>query len=622
MAEDFLPFSVNVTTELPTDGWLVKTQPADREWGIRAIFGDPTNWTPRAAGGADSDSFISSFEDPVWIQVSGNDMAAFGSHEVGHALGLDHDSQGANGYYEGHGSDETSWGPLMNGAVYGQISQWSQGSYPGATNLQDDLSIITTQNGFGYRPDDHGDSLLNATSLIRLGGDSRFLFQEGVIERNTDADWFRFTVGIGNFEITVDPLATMGNLDVRADLFDAAGELIATSDRVNDVAASLTASLAAGTYFLKVDGVGNPDPTSPGYDDYASLGFYAVEVGAAATTLTFQEGVDGYAGTADTTISRDFASTSKAKTTPLYVDGRYSSNPAASLIRFNDIFGNGVGQIPAGALVQSATLDLNFVDSGDSFTVHHVLRDWSEADTYTSLVDGMAADGVDAAAEAIAVSADYVNGWSSLNITAAVNAWLADRSSNYGLLVQPGAGSTNGNDIASAESAMPPKLTVVFLPPPITEDYVIDAPSGVPTTLPELPAGGSGTVVKRGAGVLILDRANTHTGGTLVEAGEAVIRYVAALGTGGLEIRANAKATFDVAGGVVPVASLTVAAGGAPRVRRGPPVDRPGRLFTRGRPGPAPQRPGGRLARYRRLHDPFRRRGRRRRPRLRRQRRR
>jgi autotransporter-associated beta strand protein len=58
--------------------------------------------------------------------------------------------------------------------------------------------------------------------------------------------------------------------------------------------------------------------------------------------------------------------------------------------------------------------------------------------------------------------------------------------------------------------------------------------------------GGGGGLVKQGAGTLVLDRTNSHSGGTLVEAGEVIVKSVSALGIGGLEVAAGAKATFDI----------------------------------------------------------------------------
>jgi autotransporter-associated beta strand protein len=57
---------------------------------------------------------------------------------------------------------------------------------------------------------------------------------------------------------------------------------------------------------------------------------------------------------------------------------------------------------------------------------------------------------------------------------------------------------------------------------------------------------GDTRLVKKGPGTLILTLANSHAYGTVVEAGEVIVRNLAALGTGVLEIRAGAKVTLDV----------------------------------------------------------------------------
>ena len=69
-------------------------------------------------------------------------------------------------------------------------------------------------------------------------------------------------------------------------------------------------------------------------------------------------------------------------------------------------------------------------------------------------------------------------------------------------------------------------------------------------------------LVKRGAGRLILDRANTFTGGAVIEQGELVVRNLAALGTGGIEVRAGARLTIDCGLGRVSLPGLVLAAGG------------------------------------------------------------
>ncbi len=57
-------------------------------------------------------------------------------------------------------------------------------------------------------------------------------------------------------------------------MLDAAGTLIVSSNPIGSLAANLTATLAAGQYFVQVTGVGEGDPASGGYSDYGSLGQY------------------------------------------------------------------------------------------------------------------------------------------------------------------------------------------------------------------------------------------------------------------------------------------------------------------------------------------------------------
>jgi autotransporter-associated beta strand protein len=73
---------------------------------------------------------------------------------------------------------------------------------------------------------------------------------------------------------------------------------------------------------------------------------------------------------------------------------------------------------------------------------------------------------------------------------------------------------------------------------------------------------GTTSLVKRGSGTLILDRANTHSGGTTIEAGELIIRNSAALGAGGLTVKSGATVTLDVGTNSVAVGALTVESGG------------------------------------------------------------
>ena len=270
-SEDFLPFHVDVTTEDPGVEALRKLGSGDTEWGIRAVV-SASNWDY-------SWSYVGSFNwntDTECQIYPGNNswiwIADSISHEVGHALGLNHDGEkpGDGEYYEGHGSGATYWSPIMGWTKMDQpygVSQWSKGEYTNATNKEDDLTIITTKNGFGYRPDDHGSTTGSATVI------SSGVVAKGIIERNTDTDYFSFAMpGSGNVKIAITPDNLAPNLDILAKLLAVDGTVLYTSNPLAALNASFDVDLPAGNYYLSIDGTGFGDPATNGYSGYGSLG--------------------------------------------------------------------------------------------------------------------------------------------------------------------------------------------------------------------------------------------------------------------------------------------------------------------------------------------------------------
>lgn len=292
VAEDFAPFDVDITTEEPPPTDLAG--PGDGRYGVRVVVGG----TPTQAGFSNGIAGVApwagqagTFDDDltpgafVFANLFGNDLGFIAdtiSHETGHVFGAAHDGTGPvctpncdtlQSYYTGHGTGPTSWGPLMGSPRTGQITTWSDGTYPNANNTEDDLGLISRWTGL--RPDESPDDA-DVQTAPDLGGTPGAVDQEGLIATRADTDGFRFSAAAGPVSFTVTPRAPGANLDAGLELLDAEGDVVATANDPDGLSATLSATVTAGTYLLRVVGVGDTDP-APGYDDYASLGHYRIQ---------------------------------------------------------------------------------------------------------------------------------------------------------------------------------------------------------------------------------------------------------------------------------------------------------------------------------------------------------
>ena len=194
-------------------------------------------------------------------------------------------------------------------------------------------------------------------------------------------------------------------------------------------------------------------------------------------TLTLQEGVAGYTGTADTTLyswepDRVFGSES-----PLHLF--YSKPPGvtthmAPLLRFD------LALLPAEANIVHADLRL-YMETSPKYDlraeVHRVLRAWDEATaTWALPTTGQAwaepgAQGVDTDHAGLAVAAQPITlgqQWYTFDTTSLAQAWVRDPGQNYGLILLAQAGDSAANVEAlfnsreHADPALRPQLVVSY----------------------------------------------------------------------------------------------------------------------------------------------------------------
>jgi hypothetical protein len=173
----------------------------------------------------------------------------------------------------------------MGVGYYRNFTLWHNGSNPwGCSDYQDDLSIITSiDNGFGFRTDDYSNNVSGGATQANFAN-NRFLIN-GVIEKITDKDVFKFTMPIqGLFHLDANPFSVGSgdngsNLDVKIELLASGQNILGTYNPDLTLNATIDTMLNAGTYFLRVQSMGNI--YAP---DYASLGSY--DLAASYTPIT------------------------------------------------------------------------------------------------------------------------------------------------------------------------------------------------------------------------------------------------------------------------------------------------------------------------------------------------
>jgi PKD repeat protein len=297
VAEDFAPFDINVTTEAPPPERIRRSSMADQEFGTIVLITRRTGVYSCSCGGVayvGVFGMTTDFYKPalVFYDVlgSGNEkfVAEAVSHEAGHNLGLTHDGGTGTGYYAGHGNDPaTSWAPIMGIGYYKTLVQFSRGEYAGANNKQDDFAVVQSY-GLPLRADDHGNAGPTATTFqAYVAGGSASGSMDGVLETASDRDMFAIAAGKGQLSASAATSARSPNADLQLSLYDAAGNLLVSSNPAGALGAKLTFQLpAAGTYYLDVRPTGRGNPATDGYSSYGSVGYYRLSAsfGTAGST--------------------------------------------------------------------------------------------------------------------------------------------------------------------------------------------------------------------------------------------------------------------------------------------------------------------------------------------------
>jgi len=200
------------------------------------------------------------------------------------------------------------------------------------------------------------------------------------------------------------------------------------------------------------------------------------------TTVTFQEGVDGYTGAFDRKISPTGSVDANGAevdtdTASYFLDGGTSATDTSirhGLLRFDDIAG-GSG-VPTGAKVISATIDLvtNMsadAQTGDAYNVYPLTTAFDGSSTWATPFsgDGIAGDvgGILGTFHGMTAPGDPA----SARVDKAVQSWVDGTSTNLGFGIRADRG-TNGwsiNTTGASTVANRPQLTVNYTLDPLVE---------------------------------------------------------------------------------------------------------------------------------------------------------
>jgi hypothetical protein len=158
------------------------------------------------------------------------------------------------------------------------LTLWHNGPDPyGCDQIQNDLEVITGYSGFGYRSDDHASTFKFADPTLFVGDQFSV---KGIIERNTDQDFFKFTIpATSRFTLDAVPYNVgLGNsgsdLDMQVTLYNSDQTQLSVYNPGNTLSLVVDTLLNAGDYYAKVEGRGNAYAPA-----YASLGSYSLLAG-------------------------------------------------------------------------------------------------------------------------------------------------------------------------------------------------------------------------------------------------------------------------------------------------------------------------------------------------------
>jgi hypothetical protein len=199
------------------------------------------------------------------------------------------------------------------------------------------------------------------------------------------------------------------------------------------------------------------------------------EAAAAAETRTvsFQQGVNGYTGTIDTEIWALAPHTILESNPNSSTDADNDGGESQCLLRFDNIIGSAAWQVPPRAAVVKARLLVSAFDQGSTVNLHRMLVPFDRSATWSSLVAGVSADGLEACRHKDAFTFGKIAANSSeiiFDVTDTVQLWAGGEANHGWVFLNTGG---NGWDFYASEFSdvkQRPRLVVEFVAPAVLAD--------------------------------------------------------------------------------------------------------------------------------------------------------
>lgn len=279
VAEDFMMFDVDVTTEEPDYDGLVKSSADDDTYGKRVIFDYAPNgkWYTGAGGVSGLGAFGFRADRPAYIFGNGSrqNLAAQATHETSHTCGLAHD--GGQMYLEGYQTyqggewidipagfspseyytgleiaDGCKWYPVMGGvpsAIYYSgydydagdfFNQFSNGNYDGATNKGDDDLAVMLGLKPGDREANNKNTIIDFPSALYPNGKDNYATRNLSLAKDDAGDTI------------AEAKRLVANGETSLSITGVIGKHIEGTEVVDDVDVFAVAVTGAGTITAKV----------------------------------------------------------------------------------------------------------------------------------------------------------------------------------------------------------------------------------------------------------------------------------------------------------------------------------------------------------------------------------